>query len=504
MAEDRDSRPSPPEDDVAGASRYPAHPKVTEAYSQEGPARRILMTPKMSAIGGMLAFFTVVSLVVVLPTATYRPPVDPNWLPLPDAALAGRKNYLANGCVYCHSGFSRPQDVFRAGYYLYPRESAPGDYAGAGQSPNILGTERTGPDLSQEGGMHPDDWQQAHYFNPRFPMPLSIMPSFKFWTAVQLAQTIAFNQSQGGKEAYLRYAAMSVGDRLMLVNKGLLSPNVAFPDYVRRLDRTGELPYKPDGKPKDPSPWGLPWQAVWMVNTFARGYWLTDDPLPLTTQNLMRGKDVYLTRCAGCHGQTGAGDGPAAVFLAPKPFPFSDKKKMSSPVASDGMLYHRMLTAGKGTAMENFGTRLSVDDMWRTVLFLRTIPNGGLEQPVPTPDLYTDWKPSPEFLRYVADHPLDKVDAGFSQARARDPFDEAARWLSPGLTEPGSPNPEAPGYVLVGGQLPITLPVLTELVRDQYFELITEAYQDATRRGDKLPPRSEIFSTEGLEWHMPS
>jgi mono/diheme cytochrome c family protein len=32
-----------------------------------------------------------------------------------------------------------------------------------------------------------------------------------------------------------------------------------------------------------------------------------------------RGKDVYDIRCAPCHGETGAGDGPAAAALTPKP-----------------------------------------------------------------------------------------------------------------------------------------------------------------------------------------
>jgi len=57
----------------------------------------------------------------------------------------------------CHSGYSRPQDVRHALYFLYPKISQPGDFFGRDQSPNLLGTERTGPDLSQEAGWHPDD-----------------------------------------------------------------------------------------------------------------------------------------------------------------------------------------------------------------------------------------------------------------------------------------------------------------------------------------------------------
>ena len=34
--------------------------------------------------------------------------------------------------------------------------------------------------------------------------------------------------------------------------------------------------------------------------------------------------------------------------------------------------------------MENFGDRLSVNDIWRVVLFIKTIPNGTLDaQPRP-------------------------------------------------------------------------------------------------------------------------
>ena len=40
-----------------------------------------------------------------------------------------------------------------------------GDYVQ--DRPHLVGTERTGPDLSQEGGEHPDDWHWAHFTNPQ-------------------------------------------------------------------------------------------------------------------------------------------------------------------------------------------------------------------------------------------------------------------------------------------------------------------------------------------------
>lgn len=48
--------------------------------------------------------------------------------------------------------------------------------------------------------------------------------------------------------------------------------------------------------------------AVGLV--LASGAWAAD---------LTRGEEVYETRCAPCHGEGGAGDGPAAAAIVPKP-----------------------------------------------------------------------------------------------------------------------------------------------------------------------------------------
>src|SRR5207249_4313431 len=52
-----------------------------------------------------------------------------------------------------------------------------------------------------------------------------------------------------------------------------------------------------------------------------RSYWLSGDPLPVTEGNLLRGKEVFLERCVGCHGLKGDGKGPAATFMSPPPAP---------------------------------------------------------------------------------------------------------------------------------------------------------------------------------------
>ncbi|MGR3542932.1 MAG: hypothetical protein ACU0BE_01390, partial [Paracoccus sp. (in: a-proteobacteria)] len=71
-------------------NRIPEHPPYPEKLLRAHRGRRMLMTPGMVAIGGLLAFFTVVFSVVVLPTSTYKPQVSPNWLPLDDTQVSGR------------------------------------------------------------------------------------------------------------------------------------------------------------------------------------------------------------------------------------------------------------------------------------------------------------------------------------------------------------------------------------------------------------------------------
>ncbi len=101
----------------------------------------------------------------------------------------GRAIYIQNGCTYCHTQFVREIDwdlgaepVVRAGDYVRER-------------PHLLGTERTGPDLSQEGGEPPDDWHLAHFINLRFVRPESVMPSWEFLGTDNIRALIACKQS---------------------------------------------------------------------------------------------------------------------------------------------------------------------------------------------------------------------------------------------------------------------------------------------------------------------
>jgi cytochrome c oxidase cbb3-type subunit 2 len=97
----------------------------------------------------------------------------PGVEPLTPLQAEGRDVYVANGCSYCHTQQVRPlaQDK------IFGRPSAPGDFTY--QTPELLGSQRTGPDLTNIGVRQPSEtWQYIHLYNPRAVVPQSVMPSF--------------------------------------------------------------------------------------------------------------------------------------------------------------------------------------------------------------------------------------------------------------------------------------------------------------------------------------
>src|SRR5438270_11727406 len=97
-------------DDAQRGDGRPAHGEIPRGWVRH-PRERMLITPFMAGIGGLLAFFTVVFVVVWLPIHTFDPPSSADWAPLANVALKGRNLFASNGCFVCHSCYSRHQDV---------------------------------------------------------------------------------------------------------------------------------------------------------------------------------------------------------------------------------------------------------------------------------------------------------------------------------------------------------------------------------------------------------
>jgi len=95
----------------------------------------------------------------------------------------GLSIYISEGCVACHTQQVRniEMDKIWGG-----RPSIPSDYYYSKQrldiwrqTPSLLGSERTGPDLTNVGYRQPsDDWHLLHLYNPRIVVKESIMPAY--------------------------------------------------------------------------------------------------------------------------------------------------------------------------------------------------------------------------------------------------------------------------------------------------------------------------------------
>jgi putative copper resistance protein D len=88
-----------------------------------------------------------------------------------------------------------------------------------------------------------------------------------------------------------------------------------------------------------------------------------------TPQSIDRGRALFVSHCAVCHGTEGRGDGPAADGLLQRP---ADLTAAHTADHTPGDLFW-WISHGLGLAMPAFGDRLSVDDRWDLVNFVRTL-----------------------------------------------------------------------------------------------------------------------------------
>ncbi len=87
----------------------------------------------------------------------------------------GRRVYIAEGCIHCHSQYVRPgtADVLMWG----PAESIASIRR---EQPPLIGNRRQGPDLSEVGLRRSAIWLKMHFFNPGEVSGASVMPSYGF------------------------------------------------------------------------------------------------------------------------------------------------------------------------------------------------------------------------------------------------------------------------------------------------------------------------------------
>ena len=332
----------------------------------------------------------------------------------------GRSVYIREGCWYCHSQYVRPvtgEDlrwgpVSEAGEYVF-------------DLPHLFSTRRIGPDLTRVGLKYGDDWHYAHHWDPRLVVPDSIMPSFKWLytrARVPLRKTDA-GPVLARSEELQKYFTMKAETEIPLY------PNTDGLTFVTPpangqwpLDGTPAIDLKGFGdKPPALETVTLVFPTQELVGLVRyiqklgtnRGAWrevfepqmvgVSVMTIP-TSQDLLRvGREVYNTRCVGCHGKSGDGNGLAATFLSPRPRNFTlgvfkFRTTPSGSLPTDGDLYRTVTRGVRWTAMPTWH-ELPDKERLAVVTFIKTFSTRWKdEQPEPPATINDPPKATPALV----------------------------------------------------------------------------------------------------------
>ncbi len=279
------------------------------------------MTPAVILVGVLSLLAAIALIMVYWPYARQdRTPSD-IFRARTAVEEAGRAIYIQNGCVYCHSQSVRAFDWDMGS----ERIAQSGDYIA--DEPIQLGSQRTGVDLSQAGGEHPDDWHIAHFINPRYTRPSSIMPPFE-WLGMERINTLT---------RYVQSLGLKAADRRMERQTYWKAESIKA--YEAGVDAN----------------------VRWLAEQVPEGWRTIPNPYPTSAASLQRGHRIYQYYCIGCHGPIGDGMGLAQPWIYPPPLNFTALKGRE---ISGGILYYHIMNGITGTAMPYFKRDLESQKIW--------------------------------------------------------------------------------------------------------------------------------------------
>jgi mono/diheme cytochrome c family protein len=162
-----------------------------------------------------------------------------------------------------------------------------------------------------------------------------------------------------------------------------------WPDgRAMRLPVTDPVSMNPTGKPLVVARGSL--GNPDLVNRDAKGAFVQSNPLPLTykftvlgreVSTIDRGRDRFEIHCSICHGYSGqGGSGPEGHGLVGRRwlgavvpnFHFVEGKDNRVANLADGEIFEA-ITTGNGKTMPAYGARLSVEDRWAIVHYVRAL-----------------------------------------------------------------------------------------------------------------------------------
>ena len=204
----------------------------------------------------------------------------PNSKPLTEQEQRGKEIFIAEGCIACHTQQVRNVDMDQV---FGDRPSIAADYARNKReniwqnTANLLGSERTGPDLTNVGlRQSSTDWQYTHLYNPRAVVPESIMPSYQWLFLVK-------------PELGVHDIEVKVPDQFKVGIEGKIVASQDAKDLVAYL-----LSLKQTELPKSIPPKEFLYKSEKKTNA------TNADGLP-------DGENLFNTHCATCHQASGEG-----------------------------------------------------------------------------------------------------------------------------------------------------------------------------------------------------
>lgn len=94
-------------------------------------------------------------------------------------------------------------------------------------------------------------------------------------------------------------------------------------------------------------------------------------PLDLhATETIQRGKWVYSTYCAQCHGKSHDGNGTVGQSFAPLPTDLRGKKVQSEP---EGRLFKHISYGAPNSRQPALATTVDVLDRWRVIAYVKSL-----------------------------------------------------------------------------------------------------------------------------------
>jgi mono/diheme cytochrome c family protein len=95
------------------------------------------------------------------------------------------------------------------------------------------------------------------------------------------------------------------------------------------------------------------------------------NPVPVSAASIAAGQTSYQKQCAGCHGDTGKGDGAMGEELNPKPSNLADADWKHG--STDGEILTVIRDGVKSTGMKAYGRKMTTHELWDVVNYVRSI-----------------------------------------------------------------------------------------------------------------------------------